>query len=168
MPTTASRQRAFAAQRGNPGPSGFSIIELLIVAAIISVLAALAAPRYGNSVARYRADGAARRIEADFELARNHAMTTSATVEVRFTGGANASYALVGLTHPDSAASPYVVSLTGDLYGAALISADFDGDSSVFFDMYGRPDSGGSVVISVAGYARTIVVDAETGEASYD
>jgi prepilin-type N-terminal cleavage/methylation domain-containing protein len=168
MRMPASRQRVLAAQHRRSVPGGFSIVELLVVAAIIAVLAALAAPRYGNSIARYRADGAARRIEADLALARRHAMTTSATQELRFITGSNPSYVLTGMTHPDDPASTYVMFLAEDLWGAELISVDFGGDAKVYFDMYGLPDSDGTVVISVAGNARTITLDAETGVAAFN
>jgi hypothetical protein len=55
-----------------------------------------------------------------------------------------------------------------------LVSADFDGETSVTFDAYGRPWSGappaslaaGTVVIAAGGWQRSVVVNATTGKAS--
>jgi hypothetical protein len=94
-------------------------------------------------------------------------MTTSSSQEVRFLEGAGGPrYHLVGLTHPDSADEAYEIVFTDDLYGAEYVSHDFGGDDQLFFDMYGMPDSGGSIVISVGGHVRTVTIDAETGRAS--
>ncbi|MFN7613934.1 MAG: Tfp pilus assembly protein FimT/FimU, partial [Phycisphaerae bacterium] len=51
----------------------FSMIELVIVLVIVGVTAAIAVPRYVNSVQRTKVDGAARRIAADIERLRDRA-----------------------------------------------------------------------------------------------
>ncbi len=147
-------------------PRAFSLIELVTVIAIIGIISAMAIPRFGNSIAIRRADGAAWRIAADLELARRHAMTTSTSQEVRFTGGADAAYTLVGMAHPDHPDQDYIVSPARDLNDTEGISADFGGDFVVIFDMYGRPDSGGTVKVRAGDHYRTVTVDAETGLAS--
>lgn len=49
---------------------GFSMLELVIVLATMTTLAAIAALRYQASIIRYRADLAARRVVADLDLAQ--------------------------------------------------------------------------------------------------
>ncbi len=144
----------------------FSLVELLAVVAIIAILSAMAIPRFGNSIALRSVEGAARRIAADLELARQHAMTASTTQEVRFLEGGEPVYQLVGLPHPDHPDERYVVSLPDDLNKAEPVSAKFGDDTVVVFDMYGVPDSGGTVVIHVGDHYRTITLDADTGQTS--
>jgi hypothetical protein len=85
------------------------------------------------------------------------------------------SCVLVGLADLNRSDLPYEVYLAKTGYPASLVSADFDGNDSLTFDMYGRPFTGsplaplvadGSIVIQSSGRQRTIVVDAATGAAS--
>lgn len=142
---------------------GFSLVELVIVLVIVSTLSAIAIPRFSNSLAIRRVDAAARRISADLDLAQQHAMTASTSQEVRFVASNDPGYTLVGMRHLDHSAEEYAVSRTRDLNGAEGVAIDFGGDQVVVFDIYGRPDSGGTVQIRVGDQSRTIAVDAETG-----
>ncbi len=51
----------------------FSLIEMVVVLVIMVVIAAIAVPRYAEADARYRLEGAARRIQSDVALARSSA-----------------------------------------------------------------------------------------------
>jgi len=44
------------------------------------------------------------------------------------------------------------------------VSASFGGDATLIYDGFGKPDSGGQVVIAVGAYQKTILVDAGTGQ----
>ena len=61
--------------------------------AIIVIVAAIATPRYANALTRYRAEAAARRVAADFQLARRTAKSTSSSRTVQF-DAVNHSYVL--------------------------------------------------------------------------
>jgi len=144
---------------------GFSLLELVLVLAIVATLAAIAIPRYQGSLARYRADLAARRIVADLSLARSNAKADSSSRSVVFSVSAN-NYQMPDLPGLDGASGSYIVELRGLPYEADLISADFGGDQQVIFSGWGIPDSGGSVVLTVGSEQRTVVVDAESGKAT--
>ena len=144
---------------------GFSLAEVVCVVAIIGTIAAIAGPRLSNSLALQHVEAAARRIVVDLAFARRQAKRTDVAQTVRF-DPAIGDYSLVGMPHPDHAARDYGVSLQEEPYGATLVSADFGGDQEIIYDVFGIPDSGGSVVIRVGNHVRTIVVDADMGKAT--
>jgi len=145
--------------------AGFSLLELVLVTAIIAIISAIAVPRFGMASGRYQADLAAQRITADLGLAQSQAKSQSATCTVGFYVATEA-YVLQGVRALDGGASDYTVDLTVQPYGADIVSADFDGNAKVAFDGWGLPNAGGTIVITVQSEQRTIVLDAETGEAT--
>ena len=144
---------------------GFSLLELVLVLVIVSALAGVAAPRYANSISRYRADLAAQRVAADLSQARRHALTTGAAETVTFTP-ASEQYQIAGLQSMDRSADDYVVSLSASPYRADLVSASFGGNATVVFDAYGVPDDGGQIVVQAGHFQKTIVLDADSGRAT--
>lgn len=136
-----------------------------MVLVIIAVMAMIAVPRYSNSLVRYRADAAARRIAADFELARAEARQTSQARTVAFDVAAN-ELSIPTIEALDDDSPNYVLNLAQDPYGATLVSANFNGGATVEFDGYGMPDNGGTVVVEVGSEQRQIILNAETGRVS--
>jgi len=145
--------------------SAFSLLELLLTLAIIATLSAIAVPRFGMSAVRYRADLAAHRVVCDLQLVRSTARAGSSSRNVEFRPNQD-DYVISGIIPLDPHMIAYTVDLRDRPYEAALVSAEFGGDSAVTFNGWGLPDSGGTVVLSVGAEQRTIVLDAETGEAS--
>lgn len=143
----------------------FSLIELVIVLAIIGILAAMAVPHFADAAIRNRIDIAAKRIAADLELARKHAIHSSTPQTVTFNGN---GYEISGMRDLDRSTSSYKVDLSDEPYRAQIRSADFDGDSEINFDTYGNADSGGTVVLQVARSHRTVKFDSETGQATVE
>lgn len=141
----------------------FTLIELLIVVVVTAVLAAIAVPRFGNSLAIHRVDTAAQRIAADLTLAQRRARMTSASQRVVF-NPADDTYELIGVNHMDHVGQAYVVSLAEAPYEAEIESVDFDGDLEIVFDGYGTPRSGGRVIVRVGDHIRQIDLDADTGK----
>lgn len=158
-----------------PGPSraafaldrarGFTLLEVLMVMAIGAILAAMAAPRYGRALARYRVETAARRVQADLTYARQRARTLSQSVTVSFDAAAE-TYSIVGMADPDHKAAAYTVDLARSPYEGAIVSLDFGGRSVVTFSGYGVPDSSGDVKVGSGNFSKTVHVDGATGEAS--
>jgi type II secretory pathway pseudopilin PulG len=141
---------------------GWSLLEIVLVLAIVGVLAAVAAPRYAQAGARYRADLAARRIRADLCLAQSQARAASAPRSVSFLPGP-AQYQLLGVLSPDGVAGDYTVALSAEPYRAELVSASFNGSLQVVFNGWGLPDAGGTVVVRAGSEQRTVVLDGGTG-----
>ncbi len=141
------------------------MVEVILVVVIIATLAAVAVPRFSNTLTRQRVEAAARRIVADLALAQRQARTTNASQTVSFTLGTH-EYTLIDMPHPDHPSLTYKVVLSDEPYRASLVSANFGGDTDIIFDVFGVPDSGGSVVISVGNQVRTVTVEAVTGRAA--
>ena len=145
-----------------PRAKAFSLFELLFVITIIAIVAAVAMPRYGRSVARYRAECAARRVAADLALARSSARAASAERVVTFNTVAG-SYTLAAVRHLDHGSQPYTVALSGAPYHAELYYADFGGAPQASFDMWGAPRWGGKVVVRVGEFEQTVALGRDDG-----
>ncbi len=143
----------------------FSLIELSIVVGIVGILALIIVPRFGNTLARQRIDSAGRRVAADLRLARELARTSSAGQIIVFdpNGGV---YRLLNYPDVRRRSRHYTVDLLAQPYELSKFEADFGGDQALVFDGYGRPDSGGSVTLQLAGAVVAVSVDGATGEVS--
>lgn len=150
---------------------GFSLLELAITLAIMAVLSAIAAPRYLASLDRYHVGAAARRVIGDLALTRSHARAAGASRSVVF-GSTPDTYALEGVADPDRGTTSTKVRLDEPPYAVRITSAVFDnplstddGLSTVIFDGYGRPDSGGTVLLTRGSASIQVVLNADSGEA---
>ena len=126
---------------------------------IMAMLAALAAPRFANFAAQQSLEAAARRVTTDIEFARRRARNTSTAHTIVFDTVAE-QYEIAGVPDPDHPSADYTVDLSAEPYRAAIISADFGGESKLTFDGFGAGNSAGSVVIQVGSYQQTVTVDA--------
>ena len=161
MMPTATGPRASQLTPRRKCARGLSLVELVLVLAIMAMVSAIAVPRYANSVARYRADSAARRVAADLALAQNHASTAGRPQSVVFV---SRSYQMPGMSHLDGKSyGDYTVDLGRDPYEVSRVAAEFGGDATVKFDLYGTPDTGGSVVVEVGDVRRVVVLSPESG-----
>ena len=154
-----------ASRRRNRRHAGFTLVEMTLVLAIMAILAGIAVPRFASALANHRAESAAARIVADLELAARLARTASTDQVVAFDVGLN-RYCLKGVPNLDHPERDYEIYLADEPYGATLVSADFGGDGEVSFDMYGLPDTGGKLTLSVGDCVQKISLVAETGIAS--
>jgi type II secretion system protein H len=146
-------------------PRGFSLIELLLVIATVALMSAIAVPRWAGATQRYEVDLAAKRIASDLSLARARANYTSTPVTVTFDTNGN-GYQIGGMPDLDHPTATYTVSLAAAPYRAALAKVSFGGAAQVTFDGYGTPSQGGTVIVTVSGWSRTITLDAATGSTS--
>lgn len=155
----ANPGRAFAAVR--PPQPGFSTLELVVVLAIIAVAAAVAMPRYGRSLARYRAEVGARCVVAALGQARERARATGSAWEVVFSA---AGYTVRPVTVIDPG-DVTTVTLSREPYLANLQKVNMGGDTTVVFDGYGVPDSGGTLVVASGLGAFQVTLDPMAGKA---
>lgn len=144
----------------------FSLLEAVLVMAILAVVAAMAAPRYAQAVSRYGVDHAAKVLMNDLSIARQRARTLGARQTVVFSELAE-TYEIAGLASLDAPVQPYRVSLASCSPRAEIVTARFGAGSatSVTFDGYGVPDGGGSIVLQCGDARKTVTLDAATGRA---
>lgn len=134
-----------------------------MVMVILAIFGIIAVPRYAAFTATEQLEGAARRITADLSLAQRQAKRSSASQTVTF-DVTKSRYQLVGMKHPDHPDLPFEIGVGDEPYRARIVSASFGGDATLIYDGFGKPDSGGQVVIAVGAYQKTILVDAGTGQ----
>jgi Tfp pilus assembly protein FimT len=140
------------------------MIELVIVVMIMSILMAVAAPSFYDSLLFHRVESAARRVKIDLQLARNDARLKSATRSVTFSG---ASYTISGgVKSLDNPNVDYAVDLSASPYLMDAVVANFSNAAVVSFDGYGKPTSGGSIVLTAKNHTCTVWVDGTTGASS--
>jgi Tfp pilus assembly protein FimT len=140
------------------------MVELVIVIMIISIMAAVAAPAFFESLLYHRVESAAHRLKADIELARHTARVKSAAQTITFTAGTYAFSA--GVKGFDSPNGIYSVALSDSPYELDSVTANFGGTNVVAFDGYGKPTSGGTVVLALKGHQCTLTVNGTTGDVS--
>jgi len=149
--------------RGRPFLRSFSIVELVMVVTILSILAAVAVPRFSSSLTRQRVAAAARRVAHDLSLARRSARAGSVTRVIAFDLSTD-RYRVGGVGSLDRAAGAYEVWLADEPYEVEIVKVDFDGETRVTFDGWGVPASGGTVVVGTRGQQWKIVLDVDTGQ----
>ena len=145
----------------------FSLIELMIVIAIIAVVSGFAIPRYSNSLQLYRANLAARRIAADLQMAQFRARSLSTTRTVTFTPSSS-SYQITGEISLSNSTSTYGVQLSDLPYRATIRSVQFGASAvaSITFNGFGMPNNGGSISLSSGNVTKVVTVAPQTGAIS--
>lgn len=146
--------------RTSRNADAFSLLEMVIVMALVAIISAIAIPRYSSSLQNYRASFAARKIAADIAMAQNSARAVSASRTVVFTS--TTGYGVSGVGAQDGGSGAYTIDLSADPFHAS-VKVDFAGTAQVTFDGYGHPDNAGSITVYAGQATRSITVDGQSG-----
>jgi type II secretion system protein H len=137
--------------------AAYTLVELVVVVLILGIAAAAAAPRYRSAHANYRVNAAAGRIAADLRMIRQYARKVSEPQSLQFDATGNSYTA--SMPDVNRPANAYNVSLWNSEYMTDIVSASFGGSGTIQFDIYGRPNAAGSVVVRSGSLQRTIEVN---------
>lgn len=144
---------------------GLTLVDAVITVMIIGILTAVATPKFVDALLYHRAVAAARRIKADLQWGRQHAVSASSDLRVQFESATN-SYTIPALKDLDRPGQAYSVDLTEYPYNSTIVSASCGADEELLLSRYGTPDSGGTITIQSGKYTRTVTIDAITGKVS--
>lgn len=145
----------------------FSLIEVSMVVVVVGILAAIAIPRFADSNDLYRAETAAKRVQADIQLAQDLARSLSAQHNIAFRAGSTAY-----VVEPASSdATPMGAAQSGaritnlDVapFKSRVMKANFGGNTTLSFDAYGAPIAPGHVVVYASNWGALIRVGGGLG-----
>jgi type II secretory pathway pseudopilin PulG len=146
-----------------PRRRGYTLLDVTIAVFIMGILAAVAAPRFVNSLHRLRVNAAAERIAVDLKYARRQAKIRNGQETVSFDLDAH-RYALSTAADLNRKSQVYTVTLSDYPYQSSLVSVDFGGDPAVTFNALGAPSDAGQVVVECGGFQKIVTVAADSGE----
>lgn len=160
------------ARRKRKRRNAFTLLDLTITILILGIVAAMALPKFAQSLDQIRVDSAARFIAADLNYARHRAQISSQNVPINFTMSP-AGYSLPTTPHLNRSGASYSVNLADNGYSVAL-SLNLGGNSSVTYNPYGLPLVGsplsamstGTITVSSGMKSKVVTISPQTGRAS--
>ena len=162
------------------GNRGYTLIEVLVVIVVLGLASAIVVPQM-LSAGQLGVQAAARMVIADIHYAQSDAVAKQQPRFIAFDPEAD-SYVLtdaegekIDVQWRTGGGEQYQVSFRNDrrFRGVELVSADFDGEPTLGFDVLGTPDGGGEVVLKfndrlyavrVAPFTGRVTVEPVTGE----
>ena len=135
-----------------------TLLELLMVMVIMSVLAAIAAPKVTSVISRTRLDAASQKIFADVRYAQSLAMSKRTRtwvvfddVDDRYSVYKGADKASRSLAVDPLTRDVFTINLSDEYPGVTITGVDFGGIAEVQFDSLGTSYDGDGNLLAVAG-----------------
>jgi prepilin-type N-terminal cleavage/methylation domain-containing protein len=148
---------------------GISLIEITIVILLLGILAAVASPRFADSLQSGKLISAANQIAGHIDYVRRAAINEGKSTSF-FCDGDTDTYGSHDVEFPQLPGQLLNVAVKTFHDRAFELSADFDGKAALSFDFEGTPTVGGApltsgkVTIACGDRAFDILVAAGTGE----
>lgn len=140
----------------------FTLLELVVVAAVLAVLAAIAAPRFGSASANARLDAVENRIESEVLLAATLARSTSR--EHWFDADVDRNAIIVGLVDAlGSDRESWDIDLSKGPYRATITGVGPDATARYRVDPWGVPSGVVTIDLRVGGESRVVTVGSGGG-----
>jgi len=126
---------------------GFTLIELMIVIAVIAILSVIAVPSFADALERNRIKGVAESVKAEFQYARTEAIKQSCGdgTTLSFNGGANWQIDLLRCDGTTKSYSP-------DSSGVIVSNISFSANNVTFNSRRGSIDENASITFSTNNY----------------
>jgi prepilin-type N-terminal cleavage/methylation domain-containing protein len=137
-------------------PTGFSLVELIIVIALISIVSAFAVPTWQKYTANTNLKNAAREVMADLSNAKQQAVEENLSVYRLTFNVAGNNYAL---SRTDTGATSWTKSVASLGNGILIGSVNFSGGSVVSFQKRGTVSMGNLTLRNGLGSTATITVN---------
>lgn len=132
------------------GTGGFTLIELMIVLALMAIMAAIAAPSFRGYMTQNRLNGAARMVMTDLMQARSLAATENTRFKVAFSGN---TYTISRIESDNSETQRLSRNIQDEYFDVTMTS-----NQSFVFQTNGTVAAGGTVTLTNPRGTRSVVV----------
>lgn len=144
--------------RSGGRPRGFTLVELIITAAIIAVVAAVAVPQFAAASTGYRLDLATQRVISDLSIVGAAASAGGRTRSIVFDPPSD-TYVMMGLSSRGEAPNRWE-RLSDAPYNVDLVSATFTDAVMLQINGHGLAQTDGVIVVATGLEAKRINITA--------
>jgi type IV fimbrial biogenesis protein FimT len=135
---------------------GFTLIELMIVLAIIAVLVAISSPSFSDAAERKRLVSAAENISSDLEWAKVESIKRNDPITVDLTSGVNGTWSY-SFSDSDGVVRTTAAANYGD-YANLSLTHNFGADDFSFDPARATVDENGTIALTSTNYDLNVVV----------
>lgn len=145
--------------------AGFTLLELVVVVAIVATLAAVAVPRFADAAQRYRVELAADVLARDVAWSFDHARATGRSHELTVAG--DAALSVTAMDDGGRMAMVRSIDLATAPHHVARVEMRLaDDQKSLLIDGRGESTASGLIRLQAGSHTSYVVLDATSSKAS--